>query len=186
MRRGRRPGGPRRAACTACVIAACAMGVTAHEGPPYPIISNEVAGAYRISLWTDPDTTDDGSPGGQFWVMVDPAAASGPLPAGTRANVAVTPLGHAGPERQAPAAPVGGEVTRQFAALVLDREGRFGVRVAIDGPWGPAEVGADVEATYDLRPEPILLAVYMVPFLLAGFLWLKLLGRRRAAARNSQ
>ena len=28
-----------------------------------------------------------------------------------------------------------------------------------------------VDATYDLRPPPDMLAWYLVPFLLAGFLW---------------
>jgi len=30
-------------------------------------------GQYKISIWTDPDATDDGSAAGKFWVMVDPA-----------------------------------------------------------------------------------------------------------------
>jgi hypothetical protein len=44
--------------------------LSAHDGPPFPIVSDRVAGPYLISVWTDPDTTDDGSPGGQFWVML--------------------------------------------------------------------------------------------------------------------
>ena len=46
----------------------------AHDGPPYPIVSNQVLGMYRISVWTDPDTTEDGTAGGQFWVMIDSAS----------------------------------------------------------------------------------------------------------------
>jgi len=40
----------------------------AHSGPPFPIVADRVAGTYRVSIWTDPDATDDGSAGGQFWV----------------------------------------------------------------------------------------------------------------------
>jgi hypothetical protein len=44
---------------------------------------------------------------------------------------------------------------------------------------GDAAVAAEVEATYDLRPPPALLGVYLMPFLLVGGLWLKLLLHRR-------
>ncbi|HET7217087.1 MAG TPA: hypothetical protein VFJ02_03530, partial [Vicinamibacterales bacterium] len=51
----------------------------AHEGPPFPILSNYPAGSYVVSIWTDPDTTDDGSARGQFWVKLH-AANGGALP----------------------------------------------------------------------------------------------------------
>ncbi|HET9541411.1 MAG TPA: hypothetical protein VFQ46_12485, partial [Candidatus Limnocylindria bacterium] len=70
-------------------------------------------------------------------------------------------------------------VSNQFAAVVMDHEGRFAVEVTIDGPAGPARVTAEVDATYDLRPPPIMLAVYALPFVLAGLLWIRLLVKRR-------
>jgi hypothetical protein len=54
----------------------------------------------------------------------------------------------------------------------------------VQGSLGPAEVDAEVDATYDLRPSPFVLGVSLTPFLLVGFLWWKLLRRRRQ--RNSQ
>ena len=68
------------------------------------------------------------------------------------------------------AEPVRNDVTNQFAALVIDREERVAVEVTIEGPAGRAMVMAEVDATYDLRPPPFMLAVYALPFLLAGFL----------------
>jgi hypothetical protein len=68
----------------------------------------------------------------------------------------------------------------------MDHEGPFGVRVAIDGPLGPAEVNASTEATYDLRPRPILMVVFVMPFLVVGVLWGKLLIRRRMHARGGR
>jgi hypothetical protein len=165
----------------AALMMAGAATASAHDGPPYPIVSDHAVGAYLISVWTDPDTTDDGSSGGQFWVTVDPRNESVALPADTRAQVSIAPLDREGPAQSGWSEPVRGDVSRQFVALVMDHEGRFNVRVAIDGPLGPAKVAAEVEATYDLRPPPILLALYVVPFLLVGFLWLKLLLRRRRA-----
>jgi hypothetical protein len=156
-------------------------GVHAHDGPPFPIVSDRLAGPYLVSIWTDPDTTDDGSPGGQFWVRVHPAGQGDRLPADTRAIVTIVPAGHDDLARSAPASPVRRDVTNQFAAVVMDREGPFTVRVTIDGPLGAAVVTASVEATYDLRPPRSLLVLYLLPFVLVGSLWGRLLMRRRSA-----
>ena len=68
-----------------------------------------------------------------------------------------------------------GDATNQFAALPMDHEGRFAVRVAIDGPLGAAAVDAAVDATYNVRPSRSMLALYLAPFLLIGLLWGRLL-----------
>jgi hypothetical protein len=156
----------------------------AHAGPPFPILSDRIAGPYLISIWTDPDTTDDGTPGGQFWVMLQRAGGGDPLPPDTRARVAIGPLDRPGSERAVPAEPVRGDVRNQFAALVMDHEGRFTVRVDVESPLGAATVSAQVDATYDLRPAPYLLALYLAPFLLAGLLWGRVLVRRRTARQR--
>ena len=153
----------------------------AHSGPPYPIVSDQAAGAYIVSIWTDPDTTDDGSAGGQFWVRVHPASKKQPLPENTRASVTITPVNREGRVRSASASPVRQDITNQFAAVVMDSEGPFAVTVNIDGPLGSATVTASVEATYNLRPPRWLFAVYLLPFVLAGLLWGRLLIRRRAS-----
>jgi hypothetical protein len=158
--------------------------VAAHEGPPYPIVSSHREGPYVVSVWTDPDTTDDGTAGGQFWVMVQQADGSG-VPAGTRAAVTVRPLEREGPALDAEAEPVDGDPGRQFAAVVLDHEGWFSVTARVDGPLGSVTVAADVEATYDTRPAPILLIVYLVPFVLVGLMWLRLVRRRRQMAASA-
>ena len=155
--------------------------VHTHDGPPFPILSDQVAGPYLVSIWTDPDTTDDGSAGGQFWVKFHAAGKGSAIPDGTRVTVGITPAGQpaAAEERRAVAAPVRGDATNQFAALPMDHEGRFTVRVAIDGPLGVAAVDAAVDATYDVRPPRSMLALYLAPFLLVGLLWGRLLWRRR-------
>jgi hypothetical protein len=158
--------------------------VLAHSGPPFPIVSSQAAGRYDVAIWTDPDATDDAQAGGQFWVVLK-ARDAADVPAGTRVTVAIRALDRPGAaELAAAAAPVNGLVTRQFAALRMDHEGRFAVRVAIDGPLGPAQVTSAVDATYDLRPAPALFAVYLAPFVVLGFLWIKLLRRRRALRRG--
>jgi hypothetical protein len=152
--------------------------VQAHTGPPFPIVTSRGIGAYEVSVWTDPDSTDDGSAAGRFWVTLRPSSGA-TLPVDTRVTVAINALDRSGPASAAMAEAVGSDPSHRFAALVMDHEGRFHVRVTIDGPLGPAEVAADVDATYDLRPPAGLIAVYLIPFAGIGFLWLKLLLRRR-------
>ena len=174
----------------ALVIAAPAF---AHSGPPFPIVSTETHGPYAISIWTDPDSTDNGVAAGQFWIIIEPPTNSASIPEGTRATVTVRPLDSTPPAglRASEAAmhaatePVRGDVTNQFAMVTLDHEGPFAVHVDVDGPLGRAAVDSRIDATYDLRPAPYMIAWYLGPFVLAGVLWTRLLLRRRSAQRST-
>jgi hypothetical protein len=75
-------------------------------------------------------------------------------------------------------------VGNQFAAVLMDHEGRFAVRVNVDGPAGSITLDSEVDATYDTRPPPYLLVVYVIPFLLVGLLWGRLIAKRRGATRS--
>src|SRR5262245_29206254 len=177
-----RMSGHRAASCLGlAMVALLPLPLHAHSGPPFPIVSDQTAGAYSISIWTDPDTTDNGTAGGQFWVMIAPLHRSSATPADTRATVLAAPLDRTGEATSAAAAPVRGDPSTQFAAVVLDHEGRFRVEIAIDGPLGRAMVDAEVAATYDLRPPPLMILVYLMPFVLVGLLWTAVLVRRRRA-----
>jgi hypothetical protein len=159
--------------------------VKAHDGPPFPIVSDRTVGAYTIEVWTDPDTTDDGSPGGKFWVMLEAADGSSSVPPGTQVTLTVSPIERQGPAITGTGKPTGSDVSRQYVEVLLDHEGRFAVRVNVAGPLGAASVESEVDATYDLRPPPLLLALYLMPFLVIGALWIKLIRRRRAAPHAS-
>lgn len=157
----------------------------AHSGPPFPIVSNQVVGAYKISVWTDPDTTDDGSPAGQFWVVLERADGGTPIPGGTTVRVTIRPLDRPGPSLAGTGEPVSGALDRQFVALLMDHEGPFHVRAAVDGPLGRAEVESKVDATYDARPPFGLVLIYLFPFVALGALWAKVLLRRRKLGLRS-
>jgi hypothetical protein len=176
----------RVALLTIAALLAHQVFLRAHSGPPFPIVSDRIAGAYRISIWTDPDTTDDGTAAGRFWVTLDPATGTGTVPAGTRATVEIRPLDRDGQTRTGHAEPVDGSPARQFVAVLMDHEGPFAVHVTVDGPLGRAEVEGKVDATYDLRPAPAMLAVYLFPFVAIGALWVKVLLRRRQHRRTLQ
>ena len=151
----------------------------AHNGPPYPIITERAVGRYVVSIWTDPDATDDGSAGGQFWVVFHEGTGR-PAAATAQVEVAVKPSDGDGAWRRIEAAAVQGDATRRFAALPMDHEGPYAVTVAVSGPSGSSTIDTAVEATYDLRPQPYLIAVYVLPFVLIGGLWVKLMIRRRS------
>ena len=169
----------RVAVAVAFMLAAFSVRVGGHSGPPYPILSDQVAGPYLISVWTDPDTTDDGSQGGQFWIRIH-LADGGEVPPKTQATVSISAADRLESAREGSASPVRGDITNQFAALEMDHEGTFGVLVRVEGPRGRATVDSSVEATYDLRPPRSLLLIYLIPFVLVGLLWGRLLMRRRA------
>lgn len=182
-----------RVVVVALIVGAAASTLRAHAGPPFPIVTDAVRGPYTISIWTDPDATDDGSPGGQFWVVLALSPGAARVPADTRVKVTVRPITGRSPNDHQPirgsdvtavAAPVRDDTSNQFAALVMDHEGPYEVRVDVDGPLGRAVVDSRVDATYDLRPQPYMLAWYMAPFLLVGFLWTRLLLRRRKLVRK--
>ena len=160
----------------------------AHSGPPFPIVTDAIRGPYVISIWTDPDATDDGSAGGQFWIVIAGATTSALIPSDTRATITVRPSAPPSPSPagtlSARTEPVRGDVTNQFGAVVMNHEGPYAVHVDVTGPLGQAAVDSMVDATYDLRPPPYMLAWYLAPFLLVGFLWTRLLLRRRQLTRK--
>ena len=151
----------------------------AHSGPPFPIVSNQIVGAYDISIWSDPDATDDGTPAGRFWLVLESAKKGVTVPADTRATLEIRPLDRDGRALSGAASPEQGSATRQYIALLMDHEGAFGVRLTVDGPLGRADVETKVDATYDARPAPYLIAVYVFPFVAIGAIWMKVLLRRR-------
>jgi hypothetical protein len=182
-----------RAALAAFVIVAAVNSVHTHSGPPFPIVTDAVRGPYTISIWTDPDATDDGSPGGQFWVVLALARTAARIPPETRVIITTRRVEGApsfdgnrplGKVVTALAAPVRDDFANQFATLVMNREGPYEVRVEVDGPLGRAVIDSRVNATYDQRPPPYMLAWYLAPFVLFGFLWTRLLLRRRKLLRK--
>jgi hypothetical protein len=170
----------RKAGLAGCLLLVASVGLKAHNGPPFPMITDRTVGNYVVSLWTDPDASDEGDADGRFWVVVNPAAKGTPLPADTVVQIALWPVEHREAIRTETATPDDREPTRRTAAFVIDREGRFGVKATITGPLGPAEIESVVDAQYDARPRPVLIIVFALPFVLIGFVWIKLRLRRRA------
>jgi len=159
---------------------ACVVPVHAHNGPPFPLITDRTAGRYVVSLWADPDASDDGDADAQFWVLVNPVTKGTTIPADTTVQISIWPVEQPDAIRMQPAIFDERVPSRRTASFVIDREGRYGVKAAINGALGSAEIQAVVDAEYGTRPNRALIAVFAFPFVLIGFVWVKLLLKRRA------
>jgi hypothetical protein len=111
--------------------------------------------------------------------LVKPAAKGPTLPGETTVQISIWPSEQQASIRTAVAAPDAKEPSRRTAAFVIDHEGKYGVRATIAGPLGPAEVDAVVDAEYGTRPQRFLIAIFALPFVMIGFVWIKLVLRRR-------
>src|SRR6476659_3503198 len=73
-----------------CLLAASPA--AAHQGPPFPILVDQTAGPYVVSVWTDPDIGT-----GTFFVILE-APEGKRLPARTRVRIGIRPVSGRLPE----------------------------------------------------------------------------------------
>lgn len=146
--------------------------VAAHEGPPFPMIVDQLVGDRSVSLWGDPDIGT-----ATFFVVLEPVE-DGELPP-TRIRIGVQPISGRLDEVFYDAEPQKVRYGARFVTEAeLDRGEMWQIRVLVEGPEG-GELTTEVEATPDGTIGPIGLLVYLLPFLAVGFLWLKMALRRR-------
>ena len=149
----------------------------AHDGPPFPIISDKVVGPCKVSLWTHPDIGT-----GTFWVIVDPLPGQ-TLPPDLKVSVAVEPVNHRIAERlfDAPRDESSGQL--QYISLIpFDRQEFVRARVILASGRGHGDAAATVEIT-PVAPKRWELFLFLAPFLLVGFLWFRALTTRRRKKR---
>lgn len=147
---------------------------SAHEGPPFLIITDHDMGPFIVSVWTDPDIGT-----GTFFVVLEPHENQ-ELPDDIRVEVGVAPTSGRLDEEvyQATAQPVR-YGARYLAEVQFDRGEMWGVRVTIESANGGGTVTAEVEATPDGGIGPLGMVVYLLPFVAVGLLWLKVVLRKR-------
>ncbi len=150
----------------------------AHDGPPFPLLVDEITGPYKVSVWAHPDIG-----AGAFWVFVE--LADGGKVEDVEVTVSVTPKSGRLPEAsyQARTEETGRRVQYQ-AEVEFDAQEYWQVRFQVAGPAGKGELTSEVEAT-----PPGLgqwdFAMYLFPFVLLAGLWvfgvIRYRHRRRAA-----
>ncbi len=165
------PGGI--APLVACLcLGLLARSASGHEGPPFPVLVDEAAPPWTVSVWADPDVGV-----GRFWIQLEGDAT----PSDTRVEVHVAPADGTTAETSWQAAPEPWDLGLQFLAEVDFPTREFWtVRLVVTSD----DAGARVERV--LRVEvtppgygPVDLLLYLWPFLAVAALWIKALSRRR-------
>jgi hypothetical protein len=148
-----------------CLILLLPAAARAHSGPPFPLLVDEKAGPYKVSVWADPDVGT-----GTFFVFVE--CADGNKAGDVAVTVSVVPKSGRLPEAsyQARAQEIGRRV-QHVAEVEFDAQEYWQVRFGVSGPAGHGELSAEVEATPPgLGPWDF--AVYLFPFVLLAGLWI--------------
>jgi hypothetical protein len=155
------------------LVLVCASAAAAHNGPPYPIITDQRVGPCIVSLWTHPDVGT-----GTFFVMVDPLPGAS-VPKDLTMKIGVQPESGRLPEVVYSAwhEDLRGQV--EFKTEVqFDQQEYWKVRLILASSAGNDEAFSRVEATPPGFGRWDLL-LYLLPFLGVGFLWASALVKRR-------
>ena len=150
-----------------------AQPVSAHTGPPFPIIENHKMAGCTISLWTHPDIGT-----GTFFVLVDPIPG-GNVPSGLKVEIGIQPESGRLAEVVYPATREDSRGQVEFnVSAQFDRDEFYRVRLILHSSQGTEETLSRVEATpFGYGRWDLLL--YLLPFLAVGFLWFRGMSRRR-------
>jgi hypothetical protein len=146
---------------------------SAHNGPPFPIISDKQVGPCVISLWTHPDVGI-----GTFFVIVAPPPG-GKIPSDLKIDLSVQPVSGRLAEVRYPTERGDMNGQEQFnASIPFDQQEMWRVRIFVSSSAGNGESMATVEVTPPGLGRWDLL-LFTSPFLLVGFLWYLGMSRRR-------
>jgi hypothetical protein len=150
----------------------------AHNGPPFPIISDKHVGPVVVSLWTHPDVGT-----GLFYVIVDPPPG-GTIPPGLKIEIGVRPVTDRLAEVIYPMKleNLRGQVVYRTDAQ-FDQQELWHVRMIVKSSAGDGEASADVEVTPPGYGRWDLL-LFSLPFLGVGFLWFHVMMRKRQYRRS--
>jgi hypothetical protein len=161
----------------ACIVTTvmmlCASPARAHNGPPFPIITDQRIGPCIVSLWIHPDVGV--SP---IFVLVDPAPG-GAIPNDLKIAIGIQPVSARLPEVLYPATIADQRGQLEYKTDVqFDRQEFWKVRLILASSAGGGESLANVEAT-PIGYGRWDLLLFALPFLAVGFLWFKLIAKRR-------
>lgn len=155
------------------VLSLCAQPVLAHNGPPFPIISDQTVGPVVLSLWTHPDVGT-----GTFFVLINPQPGK-ELPKDLKFSIGIAPVSGRLAEVVYPMWTEKNRTQPEFKNEVqFDQDEMWKVRLILTSADGNAEATAQVEATPPGYGRWDLL-LFALPFLAVGFLWFKMMTKRR-------
>jgi hypothetical protein len=151
----------------------CAPNAAAHNGPPFPIITDQRVGPYIVSLWTHPDLGT-----GLFFVMIDPLPG-GTIPKDLKVQIGVQPASGRLAEvvYSAWLQDLRGQVEYK-TEVQFDQQENWKVRLILASSVGGGEALSQVVPTPTGFGRWDLL-LYLLPFLGVGFLWVTAITKRR-------
>jgi hypothetical protein len=167
-----------RLAFLAASLLFCASSASAHNGPPFPIITDQRIGPYTVSLWTHPDLGI-----GTFFVLINPPPG-GVVPKDLKIQIGVQPATGRLPEAvySAWVEDLHGQVEYKAEAQ-FDQQENWKVRLTLASSIGGGEAWSQVVPTPAGFGRWDLL-LYMLPFLGVGFLWITAMAKRRKLRKS--
>jgi hypothetical protein len=159
-------------------LAMLAPRAAAHNGPPFPIITDQRIGPYTVSLWTHPDLGT-----GTFFVLINPPPG-GVVPKDLKIQIGVQPATGRLPEAiySAWLEDSHGQVEYKAEAQ-FDQQENWKVRLTLTSSIGGGEAWSQVVPTPPGFGRWDLL-LYMLPFLGVGFLWVTAIAKRRKLRKS--
>ena len=156
--------------------------VSAHTGPPTPLLVDHMIGPYLVSVWADPEVGT-----GTVIVRLEPPPG-GAIASDILVQVGVQPVSGRLPEARYPAGRQDVRGWAQYQAEVpFDVQELWRVRIIVHSADGGGETTVDVETIPPgLGHWDVLL--YLFPFLAVGLLWLQvvLYGHKRHQGRRER
>ncbi len=153
--------------------------VSAHEGPPYPILVDQMIGPCLVSVWADPDVGI-----GSFFIILEPPRGAA-LPEDVTIEIGAQPISGRLAESRYKAVRENLNSRVQFKAEIpFDAQERWLTRIFLKSSKGGGETSVEVEVTPPGYGRWDLL-LYLFPFLAVGSLWLKAFLRRRDRKKTS-
>lgn len=143
----------------------------AHEGPAFPILVDKQIGSTKVSIWTDPDTDKgtfdvfiEGEPSKNYQITLKASPANDPAHILTTKALDLKKS----------------DSRLDFrAVLPFDRELVWNVEFILKQNDGAENtITLPVEVTPP-GPSRLEFALYFLPFLLVGFLWIKVMQAKR-------
>ena len=160
-----------------CLLLSLSLNISAHEGPPFPIIVDKPVGPCIVSVWTDPDVGESA-----FFVIINPLPDKA-IPTDLKVELGVQPTSGRLAEVQYQAQREDLRNQVQYKALIfLDAQEMWRVRVVLASAQGIGEASAEVEATPPGYGRWDLL-IYLLPFVAIALLWLRAVTRRRTSRK---
>lgn len=161
------------------LVVALAPIAHAHDGPPYPILVDQVTGPFRMSAWADPDVGV-----GTFFIYLESAGASR-LPDDCRVTIFVQPANRLIPEVGYRAEPqkVHKGPSRFFAKVPFDTRENWRVRFQLASAAGNGSAETEVAVTPPGQGPILDFVLYLFPFAAVGFLFVKAALKRRDPKR---